>query len=83
MTNIAASSYALAAIGFLVLALPVVSGWGGRAQRGPLTAACVITAAWAAALAWHAAHLVLWTSLLGALEVGVAELVGLEDRAAK
>ncbi|WP_296951575.1 XrtA/PEP-CTERM system histidine kinase PrsK [uncultured Massilia sp.] len=69
MTNIAASSYTLAAIGFLVLGLPVLSGWRGRAQRGALSLACLATAAWAAALAWDASRQVLWSPLGGMLEV--------------
>ena len=69
VTNIAASSYTLAAIGFLVLGLPVLSGWRGRAQRGTLSLACLATAAWAAVLAWDAARQVLWSPLGGMLEV--------------
>ncbi len=69
VTNIAASSYTLAAIGFLVLGLPVLSGWRGRAQRGALSLACLTTAVWAAALAWDAARQVLWSPLGSMLEV--------------
>jgi len=69
VTNIAASSYLLAAIGFLVLGLPVLSGWRGRAQRITLPLACLASALWAAVLAWEAAHGVLWSPLSGLLEV--------------
>jgi len=69
VTNIAASSYTLAAIGFLVLGLPVLSGWRGRAQRGTLSFACLATAAWAAVLARDATQQVLWSPLAGMLEV--------------
>lgn len=69
MINIAASSYALAAIGFLVLGLPILAGWRGRAQRGPLGAACLLAAAWAAALAWDASRQILWSTLAGTFEV--------------
>jgi putative PEP-CTERM system histidine kinase len=69
VTNIAASSYALAAIGFLALGLPVLSGWRGRAQRGTLSLACLLTAAWAAVLSWNASHQVMWSALGGVLEV--------------
>jgi putative PEP-CTERM system histidine kinase len=69
VTNIAASSYALAAIGFLALGLPVLSGWRGLAQRGTLSAACLLTAAWAGALAWNAWHGITWHALTAALEV--------------
>jgi len=69
VTNIAASSYALAAIGFLALGLPVLSGWRGRAQRGTLSAACLFTALWAGALAFNASHQIMWHPLTAALEV--------------
>jgi len=69
VTNIAASSYLLAAIGFLVLGLPVLSGWRGRAQRITLPLACLSSALWAGVLAWEASHQVLWSPLSGLLEV--------------
>jgi hypothetical protein len=69
VTNIAASSYTLAAIGFLVLGLPVLSGWRGRAQRGTLSLACLATAAWAGVLAWDAEHRIVWSTLGSMLEV--------------
>ncbi|MGO4477815.1 XrtA/PEP-CTERM system histidine kinase PrsK [Massilia sp. 2TAF26] len=69
MTNIAAYSYALAAAGYLLLCLPVLSGWRGRAQRGTLSAACLLTALWAAVLALDATHDRLWTALTASLEV--------------
>jgi putative PEP-CTERM system histidine kinase len=67
--TIAASSYALAAIGFLALGLSVLAGWHGRTQRGTLSAACLATAAWAAALGRDAAHDVMWNTSTAALEV--------------
>ncbi|KGF82269.1 histidine kinase [Massilia sp. JS1662] len=69
MINIAVSSYALAAIGFLALGLSVLSGWRGRVQRGTLSAACLATAAWAAALALDATREILWNTGTAALEV--------------
>jgi putative PEP-CTERM system histidine kinase len=69
VTNIAASSYLLAAIGFLVLGLPVLSGWRGRAQRVTLPLACLASALWAAVLSWEASYGVLWSPLSGLLEV--------------
>ncbi|WP_323142298.1 XrtA/PEP-CTERM system histidine kinase PrsK [Massilia phyllosphaerae] len=69
MTNIAASSYLLAAIGFLVLGLPVLSGWRGRAQRITLPLACLASALWAGVLSWEAGLGVLWSPLSGLLEV--------------
>lgn len=69
VTNIAASSYALAAIGFLALGLPVLAGWRGHAQRVTLSIACLITAAWAGALTWNAAAGILWSTPAAVLEV--------------
>lgn len=69
MPNIAAYSYALAAAGYLLLGLLVLSGWRGRAQRGTLSSACLLTALWAAVLAWYASRDQLWTALTGSLEV--------------
>jgi putative PEP-CTERM system histidine kinase len=69
VTNIATYSYALAAAGYLLLGLPVLSGWRGRPQRGPLSAACLLTALWAGVLAWNSTHDRLWTALTGSLEV--------------
>jgi putative PEP-CTERM system histidine kinase len=67
--NIAVSSYTLAAIGFFVLGLPVLSGWRGRAQRGTLSLACLVTAAWAGVLAWDASRQVVWSVSGSMLEV--------------
>jgi putative PEP-CTERM system histidine kinase len=67
--NIAASSYALAAAGFLMLGLPVLSGWRGRAQRATLSIACLLTALWAALLAWEASRQNLLSPLAGMAEV--------------
>jgi putative PEP-CTERM system histidine kinase len=69
VTNIAAYSYALAAAGFLLLGLPVLLGRRGHAQDGTLSAACLLTALWAAVLAWDATQDRLWTALTGLLEV--------------
>lgn len=66
--NIAVSSYTLAAFGFLVLGLPVLSGWRGRAQNVTLSLACLLSAVWAAVLAWEASHHDLWIGFIGALE---------------
>ena len=69
MTNIAAYSYALAAAGYLLLCLLVLSGWRARAQRGPLSCACLLTALWAGVLAWDASQGRLWSTVTGSLEV--------------
>ena len=67
--NIAASSYALAAVGYLALGLSVLSGWRGSPQRGTLGTACLLTAGWAAMLAWDASQNILWSTTSAALEV--------------
>lgn len=67
--NIAASSYALAAVGYLALGLSVLSGWRGSPQRGTLGTACLLMAGWAAMLAWDASQDILWSTASAALEV--------------
>jgi len=67
--NIAASSYALAAVGYLALGLSVLAGWRGSPQRGTLGTACLLMAGWAAMLAWDASQDILWSTASAALEV--------------
>jgi putative PEP-CTERM system histidine kinase len=69
VTNIAFFSYALAAAGFLLLGLAMLPNWRSRAHGPSLIAASLLTALWAAAVAWDAAHLLLWSPLTGALEI--------------
>ncbi|MFP5392659.1 MAG: XrtA/PEP-CTERM system histidine kinase PrsK [Gammaproteobacteria bacterium] len=54
MTSIATFSYALAALAFCALGLVLVTGWRSRTYAGALALACGASAAWGAALAWHA-----------------------------
>ena len=49
--SLGAVSYGLAAAGFLILTLLLVTGWVGRAQGSRLIAACAATTAWAVFLA--------------------------------
>ena len=44
-------SYGLAATGFLLLTVLLLTSWQGRAQGGRLIVACVVTMVWAAYLA--------------------------------
>ena len=69
LTSIATYSYGLAAIGFLVLGVPLLTGWRGRAHGPLLVAACLISAFWAGSLAWAATDLMMWTSLSDGFEV--------------
>ncbi|GAB3407538.1 PEP-CTERM system histidine kinase PrsK [Massilia agilis] len=69
MTSIAAYSYALAAVCFLVLGVPMMTRWRGRNHGRALTAACLLSAAWAAALGWAASRMVMWSAMTGVLEI--------------
>ena len=50
--NIGAWGYALAALGYLLLALLLLTSWRGRLQGGLLLALCLFSAAWAGLLAY-------------------------------
>jgi putative PEP-CTERM system histidine kinase len=69
VTSIAAYSYALAAVCFLVLGAPVLLRWNARQHARPLGVACLLSAAWAAAYAWCASTMVIWSEATGALEI--------------
>ena len=69
LTSIAAYSYGLAALGFLALGVPLLTGWRGRAYGPVLILACVASALWAGALASAALDRMLWTDLSDAMEV--------------
>ncbi len=49
-------SYGLAATGFLILTLLLVTSWQGRAQGARLVIACAVTALWAGLLAFGSGH---------------------------
>lgn len=55
MLNIGAFSYTAAALMFLVLSLLLLTSWRGRLQGALLVSASLLTVAWAAMAAWHAA----------------------------
>ncbi len=55
-TSVMAASYSFAALAFFGLALLLVTSWQGRLHGAALTAACVLTAAWAAASALTALY---------------------------
>lgn len=69
MTSIAAYSYALAAVCFLVLGVPILLRWNARRSARPLALACLLSAAWSGAHAWAASELIIWSSTTGALEI--------------
>ena len=56
MTNIAAASYTLAAVAYLVLGVLLLTSWRGRLHGMVLPIACLLSVLWAAALAYHASH---------------------------
>jgi len=55
LTSIATLSYASAALAFLFLSMLLLTSWRGRVHGMAITAICLLTAGWAAALAWQAA----------------------------
>ena len=56
MTNIAAASYTLAAVAYLVLGVLLLTSWRGRLHGMVLPIACLLSVLWAAALAYQASH---------------------------
>jgi putative PEP-CTERM system histidine kinase len=56
VTSIAAVSYTLAAVAYLVLAMLLMTSWRGRLHGVALPSACVLSALWAAALAYQASQ---------------------------
>jgi putative PEP-CTERM system histidine kinase len=69
LTSIATYSYGLAAVGFLLLGVPLLTSWRGRAHGPLLVAACLASSFWAGSLAWAATDLLMWTSLSNGFEV--------------
>ena len=53
--GIALISYASAALGFFILCILLLTSWRNRLHRMALAAACLMTALWAAAIAYHVA----------------------------
>ena len=68
LTSVAAYSYAIAAAGFVLLSVLLLTTWRGRMHGVTLTLACVVTAAWAALLALQADSATPWTRLTDSLE---------------
>ena len=54
LTTIATLSYASAALAFLFLSVLLLTSWRGRLHGMAISAACLLSAGWAAALAWQA-----------------------------
>jgi putative PEP-CTERM system histidine kinase len=69
LTSIAVYSYALAAAGFLLLGFSLLFNWRRHTHGAALTAACLLTALWAASIAWEAAHGALWSRATAAFEI--------------
>ncbi|MGJ9418475.1 XrtA/PEP-CTERM system histidine kinase PrsK [Massilia sp. CMS3.1] len=69
LTSIATYSYGLAAVGFLLLGVPLLTSWRGRAHGPLLVAACMTSCFWAGSLAWAATDLLMWTDLSDGFEV--------------
>lgn len=67
--NIAAASYSLAALAFLLLGLYAFLSARGRAQGVPLALAALFTAAWAAVLSYDASYSLHLSLLANLLEV--------------
>ena len=55
LTSIAAYSYFIAAVAFLFLSGLLLTSWRGRLHGMILTSACLLTALWAATVAYHVA----------------------------
>ncbi len=53
LTNIAVFSYAIAAVAFLALFVLLLTSWRGRMHGMALTVACLLTALWAATIAFQ------------------------------
>lgn len=69
MTSIAVYSHGLAAAAFLLLGLPLLRSWRRHTHGAALTAACLLTALWAAAIAWSSYQGALWSNTTGAFEI--------------
>ncbi len=54
LTSVATGSYATAAVAYLFLAILLLTSWRGRVHGMALTVACLLSALWAATLAYQA-----------------------------
>jgi len=55
LVNLAVFSYATAAVAFVFLSVLLLTSWRGRLHGMMLTSACLLSAAWAATVAYHVA----------------------------
>jgi putative PEP-CTERM system histidine kinase len=69
LTSIAAYSYGIAAVAFFMLTLLLLTSWRARIFGAALTVACVITAFWAASIAYQAAREISLPLLTEILEI--------------
>ncbi len=69
VTNIAAASYTLAAVAYLVLGVLLLTSWRGRLHGMVLPIACLLSVLWAATLAYQAAHSFALSLLTDILEI--------------
>jgi putative PEP-CTERM system histidine kinase len=69
LTNIAAYSYSIAALAFLLLSGFLLTRGRERRHAPVLTIASLLTVAWAALHAWAAAHAAAWPALTGMLDL--------------
>ncbi len=69
MTEIVTFSYLVAAVGFVLLGALWMTSWRGRQHRGVLSVACLLTAAWAGAVSYHAHAEAPLSQLADALEI--------------
>jgi putative PEP-CTERM system histidine kinase len=69
LTNITSFSYIIAALGFLLLSVLLLTSWRGRAHGRVLTLASVTTAVSSALLAWEATSATPWSVLTNSFEI--------------
>lgn len=69
LVNIAVFSYATAAVAFVFLSILLLTSWRGRLHGMMLTAACLLSAVWATAIAYHIASDLPLSFLNNALEI--------------
>lgn len=67
--SIATASYASATLAFLFLGILLLTSWRGRVHGMAITAICLLSAGWAAALAWQASSVTPFSLLSNSLEL--------------